>query len=149
MWFERLTGFADDSPMAVRKQLVLEGTVLTSKANGRNMGCGRLETPTLAKLRTRVRSVPTTSSGLRLSEVVADVQDLHAESDNDRALFQVALQFNLLEMASPTVTPEDEIDRYQHDHTQGPACAIACGAGTFYRNYFVQLAGQVGQSAEQ
>jgi len=29
------------------------------------------------------------------------------------------------------------VTRYQHDHTQGPACAIACGAATIYRNYFV------------
>ena len=35
---------------------------------------------------------------------------------------------------------------YEHDHTQGPACAMACGAGTIYRNYFVPIEGQIGQS---
>ena len=36
--------------------------------------------------------------------------------------------------------------RYSHDHTQGPACAIAAGAATIYRNYFAPVDGQVGQT---
>ena len=46
------------------------------------------------------------------------------------ALFQVASQFNALEMISPTVTPEEGATRYEHDRTQGPACAMAAGAAT-------------------
>jgi len=57
------------------------------------------------------------------------------------------LQFNLLEMASPSVTPEQGVGIYEHDHTQGPACAIAAGAGTIYRNYFARVKGQIGQAA--
>ncbi len=53
-------------------------------------------------------------------------------------MFQVASQFNLLEMISPNVTPDDGIGIYENDPTQGPACAIACGAGTIYRNYLVR-----------
>jgi hypothetical protein len=73
---------------------------------------------------------------------------------NDRrfsagALFQVASQFNALEMIGPDFTPEDGVTRYQHDHTQGPACAIAAGAATIYRNYFVPVAGDIGQTAER
>ena len=30
---------------------------------------------------------------------------------------------------------------YSVDSTQGPACAVACAAGTVYRNYFVSVAG--------
>lgn len=41
-------------------------------------------------------------------------------------------------MASPATTPEKGISIYQHDDTQGPKCAIACPAGTFFRNYFLQ-----------
>ena len=33
--------------------------------------------------------------------------------------------------------------------TQGPACSICCGAGTIYRNYFVELKEQIGQSANK
>jgi hypothetical protein len=46
------------------------------------------------------------------------------------SLFQVASQFNVLEMVSPDVGPEAGVTIYENDHTQGPACAIACPAGT-------------------
>ena len=73
--------------------------------------------------------------------VTGDVQQMHQSPENAGALFQVASQFNLLEMVSPTVTPEDGVTRYQHDRTQGPACAIAAGAATIYRNYFAPVGG--------
>jgi hypothetical protein len=63
-------------------------------------------------------------------------------------LFQVASQFNLLEMASPSATPEMGVGIYGNDHTQGPACAIAAGAGTIYRNYLVIVDGRIGQTAK-
>ena len=37
------------------------------------------------------------------------------------------------------MTPEDGVTRYKDDPTQGPACAIAAGAATIYRNYFVPI----------
>ena len=82
-----------------------------------------------------------------LHQIVANVQDLHTDKNNAGALFQVASQFNLLEMVSPDITPEQGVDGYEFDHTQGPACAIAAGAGTIYRNYFVNVNGEVGQTA--
>src|SRR5262249_52113754 len=54
-----------------------------------------------------------------------------------------------LEMASPDVTPEHGVTRYQSDHTQGPACAIAAGAATIYRNYFVPIGDNHGQTAKR
>jgi hypothetical protein len=36
---------------------------------------------------------------------------------------------------------------YENDATQGPACAIAAGAGTIFRNYFAEVDGKTGQSA--
>jgi hypothetical protein len=50
-------------------------------------------------------------------------------------------------MTGPDVTPEDGVGIYEYDQTQGPACAIAAGAGTIQRNYFVRVNGQTGQSA--
>jgi hypothetical protein len=35
--------------------------------------------------------------------------------------------------------PENGIEQYQYDPTQGPACALACFAGTAYRNYLVPV----------
>jgi hypothetical protein len=65
------------------------------------------------------------------------------------ALFQVASQFNLLEMVSPSVSPEQGVTRYAFDRTQGPACAIAAGAATIFRNYLIPLEGGPGQRADR
>jgi hypothetical protein len=148
-WFEDLTGFREISPNQVRENLMVDGESLTSLVNGKTYACGRLETPSLGELRSRVSRQEHGESDLSLREVVADVTDLHADEDNAGCLFQAASQFNLLEMAGPQVTPERGVGIYEHDHTQGPACAIAAGAGTIYRNYFSRLAGQVGQSASR
>jgi hypothetical protein len=86
---------------------------------------------------------------LKARIVTGDVRRIHQSSENGGALFQVASQFNLLEMVSQHVTPEDGVTRYQGDHTQGPACAIAAGAATIYRNYFVPIEGKEGQTASR
>jgi hypothetical protein len=79
--------------------------------------------------------------------MTSDVQALHADVSNAGSLFQVASQFNLLEMVLPSTTPELGVGIYENDHTQGPACAIAAaGAGTISRNYFAAANGQLGQS---
>jgi len=146
MWFEALTGFCETSPKQVRENIVVDGEVLKSSVNGKAMAYGRLETPSLAELRERVRSSGYGVGKVSLREVVASVQSLHADESNANSLFQVASQFNLLEMMSPHVTPEHGVGIYEHDHTQGPACAISAGAGTIYRNYFAIANGQTGQS---
>jgi len=146
-WFEDLTGFRETSPTQVRKNITVDGETLTSRANGKAMAFGRLETPTLATLRERVQSSENQGGKLSLREIIANVQELHADPSNAGSLFQVASQFNLLEMVSPSATPEHGVGIYENDHTQGPACAIAAGAGTIYRNYFAPTNGQIGQSA--
>lgn len=146
-WFESLTGFSETVPDDVRKNITVNGEVMTSVVNGREMACGRLETPSLGELRQCVRQIENVGSSMAVSEVVANVQELHVDAANAGALFQVASQFNLLEMASPSATPELGVGIYEHDYTQGPACAVACGAGTIYRNYFAPVKGHTGQSA--
>jgi len=126
-WFEDLTGFREVSAEQVRENIRLDGDTLTSLVNGKTFTCGRLEIPSLGELRERVCSCDGTPGRLSLEEVVADVADLHADEQNAGSLFQVASQFNLLEMAGPSVTPEEGIGIYEDDHTQGPVCAIACG----------------------
>lgn len=148
MWFETLTGFREESAEQVRSNIVLDGETMTSTVTGRKMNCGRLETPSLAVLRSRVQREDPPKGKLRVSEVVGDVQKIHLEQANAGAFFQVASQFNLLEMVSPSFTPEHGVDIYENDRTQGPACAIACGAGTIYRNYFAKVKESVGQTAD-
>jgi hypothetical protein len=41
------------------------------------------------------------------------------------------------------------VTRYSGDPTQGPACAIAAGAATIYRNYFAPVDGEIGQTRER
>jgi hypothetical protein len=96
----------------------------------------------------RTRDVPKRGR-LKVSQVVGDVRRMHQDPKNAGALFQVASQFNLLEMIGPSVTPEDGVTRYQNDPTQGPACAIAAGAATIYRNYFAPVGNDFGQKAER
>ncbi len=123
--------------------------MLTSAVNGRSVQAGRLEIPSLAELRERVAAVPRTAGSISVDEVVADAQDLHRSPESEGALFQVASQFNLLEMISPSATPERGVGIYAGDPTQGPACAIAAGAGTIFRNYFVNVGGRTGQTARR
>jgi len=148
MWFEELTGFTEDTPQQVRKNISVDGEILTSHVNGKEIACGQLEMPRLGNLRQRLLSSEYQPGKISVRELIGNVQHLHADSSNAGSLFQVASQFNLLEMASPSVTPECGVGIYGHDHTQGPACAIAAGAGTIYRNYFAIVNGQVGQSAD-
>ena len=148
MWFEALTGFPEESPQQVRENISVDGTELTSHVNGRVLVCGGLETPSLAELRECVRSIRQKVGRVSVREVVANVQHLHINQSNAGSFFQVASQFNLLEMVSPSVTPESGVGIYENDFTQGPACAVAAGAGTIYRNYFAIVNGQVGQSAK-
>ena len=146
-WFEALTGFSEESPEQVRANISLDGQRLRSHVNGKTLICGELETLSLSELRQRVQTSGYETGAVTIREVVADVQDLHTNEANADALFQVASQFNLLEMVSPNVIPERGVGIYEDDHTQGPKCAIAAGAGTIYRNYFVSVHGQTGQSA--
>lgn len=147
MWFQALTGFSEESPQQVRENITLADNVLNSRVNGKVLICGELETPSLAELRRRVHSNTNTGGKISVREIIANVQHLHADESNSGSLFQVASQFNLLEMVSPDVTPEFGVGIYERDPTQGPACAIAAGAGTIYRNYFAVVNGQTGQSS--
>ena len=147
MWFEKLTGFVEESPGQVRANLEVNDKTITSRVNGNTAICGRLKTPSLAELRSDVHKSKVPPGLLKVREVIGDAQTLHAAADNAGALFQVASQFNLLEMPSQHVTPERGVGVYEYDATQGPACAVAAGAGTIYRNYFARVNGEPGQSA--
>ena len=147
-WFENLTGCVGESPESVREHLFIDGRRLHSRLNGKSWLCGELETPTLAQLRQRVFHIKHDLAPISVRNVVGNVQHLHLNRANENAVFQVASQFNLLEMTSPRVTPECGVGIYEHDFTQGPACAIAAGAGTIYRNYFVDINGRIGQTAD-
>ncbi len=148
-WFERITGFKEAEYRATRARLAVEDGKLVSDAHGLRYAVGRLEVPSLADLRARASALSHSRARTTLRAVIGDVRALHRDSANAGALFQVASQFNLLEMTSPSVSPEEGVTRYMHDHTQGPACAIAAGAATIYRNYLVPIGSESGQTRQR
>ena len=144
-FFDQLFGFSEANPDTVYQYLSLRGEHLHSKANRKTYRAGRLEVVSLADLRARLQAdggAPNT-----IEQVVANVRSLHQLPENNGAFFQAASQFNLLEMVNPDISPRRGISGYSQDYTQGPACAIACAAGTVQRNYFATVgeAGQRGQ----
>ena len=147
-WFERLTGFRELDPEASHARAPARRGRAARLARERQSPRDR---PTgAASLRELRRGVADAGSAPRGSTVrngVGDVRALHRAPEFEGALFRVASQFNLLEMVSPGVSPEDGVTRYMHDPTQGPACAIAAGAATVYRNYFVPVGEACGQTA--
>jgi len=113
MWFKKLTGFTEKSPAQVRANMKIKGNQLSSKINGKTYTYGRLETPSLKELRSRSSLIsPSFKGRLVLSELVADVSELHKQENNSGCLVQAASQFNLLEMVAPSVSPEAGVDIY-------------------------------------
>jgi lipoprotein signal peptidase len=146
MWFEELVGFEEKNPEQVRENLKVVDNRLISKVNNNEFVFGKLEIPSLDELRNQV-NIKEYSSQIKLSEVAGNIQTFHKDISNNNSVIQVASQFNLLEMVSPNRVPEEGVGIYEYDATQGPACAVACGAGTIYRNYFANVNGQLGQTS--
>jgi hypothetical protein len=147
-WFESITGFRELTYEETQAKLWVEDGRLCSQHSDNRYAVGTLEMPMLADLRGRVANSKLRGGGgrTRVSLIVGDARKFHSEPQHRGAVFQVASQFNLLEMVGPSVTPEHGVTGYAQDRTQGPACAIAAGAGTIFRNYLVPLNGHLGQS---
>jgi hypothetical protein len=148
-WFETLTGFRETSYADTQAKLEMRDGRLRSRVNGADYATGQLELVSLQTLRDQVAAAAPRSGRTRTRLVQGDVRRMHRDPGNAGALFQVASQFNLLEMVSPSVSPERGVTGYQGDATQGPACAIAAGAATIYRNYFVPCGDGHGQTAHR
>jgi hypothetical protein len=146
-WFERLTGFREKTDADSKAKLAVEDGYLHSSVNGKRYRTGGLELVSVQTLRDRVNAGRAFLGNRKVSAVQGDLRLMHRAPENSGALFQVASQFNLLEMVSPSVTPEHGVGRYENDHTQGPACAIAAGGATIYRNYFAPVGDTPGQTA--
>eukprot|EP00931_Biecheleriopsis_adriatica_P067300 TRINITY_DN41463_c0_g1_i1.p1 TRINITY_DN41463_c0_g1~~TRINITY_DN41463_c0_g1_i1.p1 ORF type:complete len:456 (-),score=96.09 TRINITY_DN41463_c0_g1_i1:35-1402(-) len=144
-WFSETFGFTEGSYRETQDKFDFSDGVLRSKANGREFYVGPFEMLSLDELLARVESAPVSGlGGLTFNNVCGAAQTLHRDPGNAGAVFQVASQFNCLEMNEPGARPESGVTRYYSDATQGPACAIACQAGTVFRNYFVNGTGQGG-----
>jgi hypothetical protein len=149
-WFGQLFGVEESNNYtAVQANFKINNdATMTSLANGETFRIGHFTTPTLNALRTRgvellrayhaERTEVSGDTELKYQHVVqGDVLPEHAQHPG--AVFQAASQFNCLEFPSWQCLPEHGVTAYAHDHTQGPACALACAAGTVYRNYFADV----------
>eukprot|EP00759_Apiculatamorpha_spiralis_P020586 PhF_6_TR25859/c0_g1_i1/m.36550 len=159
-WFSKAFGFLESDNYAENcAQFTFDEStfILTSLPNGHQFYVGPFETPSIAELRSRLASLPSTSPAegapslgtLEFSEMVGDIRELHLRAKYNNAVVMVASQFNALEMVGPGVTPEKGITNYLKDQTQGPACALACPAATVFRNYKYNGVGQGGGEKHQ
>ena len=152
MTFEQLLGFSDSrlGYNASKNQLAFENNTIISRSNGKAFSTGTLEIVSLSELREQVSKVETgLPNNLNQSAVSHKcVKEYIRSPDYSGALFQVASQFNLLEMAHYSLTPERGVGRYWNDPTQGPRCSQAAIGATLYRNYFLPMEnGDKGQTA--
>jgi len=134
--------------------------VTTGPYTGRTFRVGRFEVPSVQELRERLASLGAEEAsdsvssaaagespqpfdaGLTFGAISGNARSLHLDPANAGAVFQVASQFNALEMVGPGSRPEDGITDYHKDKTQGPVCAMSCPGAILFRNYFVGGAGQ-------
>jgi hypothetical protein len=116
-WFEQLVGFKEENREQVRQNLIIEDNFIHSKVNGETYDFGKLEIISLQELKRIISLNQNYNSQITIAELVANVQELHTDSSNKNAVFQAASQFNLLEMISPNVTPDNGITNYENDHT--------------------------------
>jgi hypothetical protein len=154
-WFKKVFGF-EESHQAVRDLFKLDNGCLVSLANDRRFAMGKFSTPCLMDLRSELVQLVSVSdlsdlSGFKYDHISIDgALELHHQYPS--AVFQAASQFNCLEFPSSKAYPELGVEVYAMDMTQGPACALACPAGTVFRNYFVQVdsdSSDLGQSKDK
>jgi len=147
--FTNLVGFSDSKlgyRVAKENLEFVDGKII-SKKNGKKFGAGHLEVVSLADLRNRVTSIsPSEKNSFVHMHQAGDVKKHLTDPTNQNSLFQVASQFNLLEMASPAMTPERGVDIYYNDPTQGPACSVCAIGATLYRNYFIPVGNREGRA---
>ena len=75
-WFERLTGFREESYEATRAKLRVEGGHLHSLVNGKSYGVGEFELASLRTLRERAATLTGMSGRLKVSVVTGDVRQM-------------------------------------------------------------------------
>ena len=151
--FEELVGFSDRDLGydGAKARLRYSNGTVASTENGKEFGAGKLDVVSLAELRRMVDAENETGPNIYVHTEAREecVKNYLLSPEYSGALFQVASQFNLLEMGHPSFIPEDGVEIYWGDPTQGPACAQAAIGATLYRNYFIQMPdGTRGQSKD-
>ena len=106
--------------------------------SGEVFAAGLFSTPTLGELRTKGRALlcrPGETTVTLTHVTTEDVLGKHSQAQPG-SVFLAASGLNCLEFPGLGCSPTLGVTCYEHDFTQGPACALACAAGTIVRNYF-------------
>lgn len=143
-WFEKVFGFQEslysyhEIKNGIFKCNVTDGgSIQLITQCGGSLHVGRFDSPRVCDLRAAVKVTSNTDPATFTDIAVGTIAELIQDPENSGAVFQVASQFNALEMTCPSVSPAHGITMYVNDNTQGPACAIACPAATAWRSYFL------------
>lgn len=152
-WFQKLFGFREGAYDETQKKLQLnEDRTALRGPNGIDYQIGRFRTPSLAELEALLEEqggMGALPGRLVVKNIVGEISAVIGDAANGKSTIQVASQFNCLEFPSPSALPEDGVTGYVGDRTQGPACSIACGPATVYRNYFAEVGGEIGQRSHR
>ena len=149
-WFGEVFGFEENNKGTDNFKWVKQNVGAETGSDGdiilktptKKLHAGKFTMESLEALTRQLKPATSQAALLTYKEMNGDIKRFHQNPLLAGSLFQVASQFNMLEMASPDATPSHGITIYEHDGTQGPACAMACPAGTLFRNYFVNGTGQ-------
>lgn len=161
-WFENIFGFKED-PVSIYKYFNITNKngiqILNQIETNKQFIAGSFTTQTLQNLQQKSKywiqqHSSNNNNTLKKTQInvihknVYDILEYHSnpEDENIHVTFQCASQFNCLEFPSEKYIPELGITNYVYDSTQGPACAVACPAGTLFRNYFINIGNQIGQN---
>lgn len=149
-WFKNIFGFPESAAAVYRNIHYSEtenGVILTDDANGKKFQAGIFKAVSVkdfAHLTPRgngkLHVIKGNGDASRKRHLV-DVFAAQQHPDNNGATYQAASNFNSLEFATATTTAAKGITNYPNDETQGPYCAIACGASILFRNYFMKVPG--------
>lgn len=141
-WFQDLTGANEDIDNIKDIVDIVEDPtnneiILLCPESNKAYTVGQLHILPLSSLKgLAVMNKPYIYDPTTVYELVESIEDVYNDPQNKNALYQVASQFNGLEMANPELTREHGVSIYEYDGTQGPKSAMCCGAATIYRNYF-------------
>lgn len=132
------------SHAAIQSNFIVSSThgTMLSKTNNKLFQIGAFTVPSLNELRINAKNSLTNNMSRPVQfsfahEIQGDALLEHAKYPG--GVFQAASQFNCLEFSNWKATPELGISGYASDPTQGPACALACAAGTVFRNNLVDV----------
>jgi len=113
-WFRNLFGFDEMGYRETRGQFKVRDGTMSCEANGAEFFVGPFEVLSLGELRSRLEHSLSGADHdalgpLTFQHIVGDAKELHAKRCNAHSVFQVASQFNCLEMMDSSLTPQDGI----------------------------------------